>query len=50
MVSISTLSTSRLREVPSNTHSGIRVKATEGDTGTIKGVTYQKITLSGITK
>ncbi|KKY38806.1 putative glycoside hydrolase family 28 protein [Diaporthe ampelina] len=29
---------------------GIRVKATEGDTGTIKGVTYQKITLSGITK
>ncbi|KAL9084917.1 MAG: hypothetical protein Q9165_007870 [Trypethelium subeluteriae] len=28
---------------------GIRIKATEGDTGTIKGITYSGITLSGIT-
>ncbi|KAJ0117308.1 hypothetical protein N8I77_006681 [Diaporthe amygdali] len=33
-----------------NSVNGIRVKATEGDTGTIKGVTYQKITLSSISK
>ncbi|KAF2450219.1 glycoside hydrolase family 28 protein [Karstenula rhodostoma CBS 690.94] len=30
--------------------SGIRVKAIENDTGTIKGVTYNKITLSAISK
>ncbi|KAJ5657882.1 uncharacterized protein N7484_001531 [Penicillium longicatenatum] len=29
---------------------GIRIKATEGDTGTIKGVTYNEITLSDISK
>ncbi|KAF3392764.1 Endopolygalacturonase [Penicillium rolfsii] len=29
---------------------GIRIKATEGDTGTIKGVTYSGITLSSISK
>lgn len=34
----------------SNTYPGIRVKATEGDTGTIKGVTYKQITLSAISK
>lgn len=28
---------------------GIRIKASAGDTGTIKGVTYTGITLSGIT-
>lgn len=39
-----------MSSVRSNTQSGIRVKATEGDTGTIKGVTYQKITLSSISK
>ncbi|EPE02184.1 glycoside hydrolase family 28 protein [Ophiostoma piceae UAMH 11346] len=33
-----------------NSVNGIRVKGTEGTTGTIKGVTYNKITLSGITK
>ncbi|KAH8773581.1 polygalacturonase [Diaporthe sp. PMI_573] len=33
-----------------NSVNGIRVKATEGDTGTIKGVTYSKITLSSISK
>ncbi|KAG6360888.1 hypothetical protein INS49_011956 [Diaporthe citri] len=33
-----------------NSVNGIRVKAIEGDTGTIKGVTYQKITLSSISK
>ncbi|KUI72244.1 hypothetical protein VM1G_07780 [Cytospora mali] len=31
-----------------NSANGIRVKATKGDTGTIKGVTYKEITLSGI--
>ncbi|KAJ5087988.1 polygalacturonase [Penicillium angulare] len=34
-------------EVKSSTN-GIRIKATEGDTGTIKGVTYTEITLSDI--
>ncbi|KAJ5523642.1 hypothetical protein N7513_004656 [Penicillium frequentans] len=29
---------------------GIRIKATEGDTGTIKGVTYNEITLTDISK
>lgn len=29
---------------------GIRVKASAGDTGTIKGVTYSGITLSSITR
>lgn len=29
---------------------GLRIKATEGDTGTIKGITYDDITLSGIDK
>lgn len=33
-----------------NSVNGIRVKAIEGDTGTIKGVTYSKITLSSISK
>ncbi|KAI3401077.1 hypothetical protein diail_221 [Diaporthe ilicicola] len=33
-----------------NSVNGIRVKATEGDTGTIKGVTYKQITLSSISK
>ncbi|KAI9666136.1 MAG: hypothetical protein M1821_004071 [Bathelium mastoideum] len=32
-----------------NSANGVRIKATEGDTGTIKGVTYSGITLSGIT-
>nr|AAY82498.1 polygalacturonase [Ophiostoma ulmi] len=32
-----------------NSVNGIRVKGTVGTTGTIKGVTYNKITLSGIT-
>ncbi|KAF2239725.1 glycoside hydrolase family 28 protein [Viridothelium virens] len=35
-------------EVKSSSN-GIRIKATEGDTGTIKGITYSGITLSGIT-
>lgn len=30
--------------------SGIRIKATSGDTGTIKGVTYSGITLQSISK
>lgn len=29
---------------------GIRIKATAGDTGVVKGVTYSGITLSGITR
>ena len=29
---------------------GIRIKAIEGDTGTIKGVTYNEITLQSISK
>lgn len=29
---------------------GVRVKARSGDTGTIKDVTYQDITISGITE
>ncbi|RHZ54237.1 glycoside hydrolase family 28 protein [Aspergillus thermomutatus] len=33
-----------------NSANGIRIKATEGDTGTITGVTYSGITLSSITK
>ena len=33
-----------------NSVNGIRVKGTEGTTGTIKGVTYNKITLSDISK
>ncbi|KAJ5432699.1 endopolygalacturonase [Penicillium daleae] len=33
-----------------NSDNGIRVKATEGTTGTIKGVTYSGITLSSIAK
>lgn len=32
-----------------NLCAGIRIKATEGDTGTIAGVTYSGITLSSIT-
>lgn len=31
-----------------NCVSGIRIKATEGDTGTISGVTYKSTTLSSI--
>jgi len=31
-----------------NSANGIRIKATEGDTGTISGVTYKQITLSSI--
>ncbi|KAK6527784.1 hypothetical protein TWF694_004764 [Orbilia ellipsospora] len=33
-----------------NSVNGIRIKAIEGDTGTITGVTYNKITLSAISK
>lgn len=33
-----------------NRWAGIRIKATAGDTGTIKGVTYSGITLSSITR
>lgn len=29
---------------------GIRIKATEGDTGSIKGVTYNEITLTDISE
>ncbi|CAK7231791.1 hypothetical protein SBRCBS47491_008049 [Sporothrix bragantina] len=36
--------------VVKNSVNGIRIKATEGDTGTIKGVTYSGITLSAISK
>ena len=36
--------------VVKNSVNGIRVKATEGATGTIKGVTYSDITLSEISK
>jgi polygalacturonase len=40
-----------LRKVRANSrYIGIRVKATEGTTGTIKGVTYSGITLSSIAK
>jgi polygalacturonase len=34
----------------SNNEPGIRIKATEGKTGTIKGITYSGITLSSIRK
>lgn len=34
----------------SNHGLGIRIKATEGDTGTISGVTYKQITLQTISK
>ncbi|KAK7728747.1 hypothetical protein SLS53_009375 [Cytospora paraplurivora] len=33
-----------------NSDNGLRIKATEGDTGTIKSITYDDITLSGINK
>ncbi|CAI7663899.1 unnamed protein product [Penicillium pancosmium] len=34
----------------SNSQNGVRVKTVYGETGTVKGVTYKDITLSGITK
>ncbi|KAJ9143053.1 putative Extracellular polygalacturonase [Pleurostoma richardsiae] len=33
-----------------NSQNGVRIKTISGDTGTVKGVTYKDITLSGITK
>lgn len=40
----------RLCSIANILHSGIRIKATEGDTGEITGVTYSGITLSSISK
>ncbi|KAK3934284.1 putative endopolygalacturonase E [Diplogelasinospora grovesii] len=33
-----------------NSQNGVRIKTISGDTGTVSGITYQDITLSGITK
>ncbi|KUI56213.1 hypothetical protein VP1G_03614 [Cytospora mali] len=33
-----------------NSDNGLRIKCTEGDTGTVNGITYDDITLSGINK
>lgn len=38
----------RLEWTATNHRSGIRIKASEGDTGTISGVTYKSTALSGI--
>lgn len=50
LTTVSDISSVSANSSANSRHLGIRVKATEGTTGTIKGVTYSGITLSSIAK